>query len=70
MRARVSRPSAERWRREGQALNLVRNDPLQIDRVSELSLTVTDELADEIDGSERVVAVAIQRPYMRHVSVP
>jgi hypothetical protein len=31
---------------------------------------VQGELADVFDGNERVVAVVIQRPYMRQVYVP
>jgi hypothetical protein len=31
---------------------------------------VKGELEDVFDGSERVVAVVIQRPYMRQVYVP
>jgi hypothetical protein len=31
---------------------------------------VTGELEDVLDGTERIVAVVIQRPYMRQVYVP
>jgi hypothetical protein len=43
---------------------------LGIDRVSELGLDVQGELADLFDGTQRVVAVFIQRPYLRQVHVP
>jgi hypothetical protein len=49
---------------------VVRSDPLGVNRVSEISLTVQGELADVFDGNERVVAVVIQQPYMRQVCVP
>jgi hypothetical protein len=63
-------PSIVRWYQEDQVLNVVRSDPLNIDRVTELRFTATGELTDVFDGSEQVVAVVIQRPYMRHVYVP
>jgi hypothetical protein len=63
-------PSIERWYQEDQVMNVVRSDPLHINRVSEIKLTVTGELEDVFDGTERVVAVVIQRPYMRRVYVP
>jgi hypothetical protein len=62
-------PSIVRWYQEDQVMNVVRSDPLQINRVSEISLKVTGELEDVFDGTERVVAVVIQRPYMRRVYV-
>ena len=43
---------------------------MNVDRVSEISLNVRGELEDVFDGTERVVAVVIQRPYMREVYVP
>jgi hypothetical protein len=49
---------------------VVRSEPLNVDGVSELSLDVQGELGDVFDGNERVVAVVIQRPYMRQVYVP
>jgi hypothetical protein len=49
---------------------VVRSDPPQVDRVSELGLSVRGELAGVFDGTERVVAVVIQRPYLRRVYVP
>jgi hypothetical protein len=55
---------------EDQVLNVVRSVPLSIDRVSEINLRVEGELSDVFDGSERVIAVVIQRPYMRLVFVP
>jgi hypothetical protein len=39
-------------------------------RVSEISLTVKGELSDVFDGTEYIVAVVIQRPYIRRVYVP
>jgi hypothetical protein len=59
-----------RWYQEDQVLDVVRSDPLSVNSVSEISLNVQGELADVFDGNERVVAVVIQRPYMRHVYVP
>src|SRR5262249_36977417 len=55
---------------EDQVVNVVRSEPLGIDRVSEIKFDVKGELADVFDGSERVIGVVIQRPYMRHVHVP
>jgi hypothetical protein len=55
---------------EDQVLNVVYSLPLQINRVTEISLRVQGELADVFDSSERVIAVVIQRPYMRLVHVP
>jgi hypothetical protein len=63
-------PSVVRWYQEDQVLNVVRSDPLKINRVSEITLTMKGELSDVFDGSERVVAVVIQRPYVRQVYVP
>jgi hypothetical protein len=63
-------PTIVRWYQEDQVINVVRSDPLNVDRVSEISLTVTGELADVFDGNERIVAVVVQRPYMRQVHVP
>jgi hypothetical protein len=51
-------------------VNVVRSDPLSINAVSEISLKVQGELADVFDGNQRVVAVVIQRPYIRQVYVP
>jgi hypothetical protein len=66
----ASDPRIVRWYQEDQVMNVVRSDPLSVDRVSELSLEVKGELEDVFDGNERVVAVVIQRPYMRQVYVP
>src|SRR5262245_53322649 len=55
---------------EDQVINIVRSDPMNVDAVSEFDLKVKGEAADVFDGTERVVAVAIQRPYMRQVYVP
>jgi hypothetical protein len=63
-------PSVVRWYQEDQVINVVRSDPLNVNGVSEISLKVQGELADVFDGNERVVAVVIQRPYMRQVYVP
>ena len=62
--------AVERWYQEDQVMNVVRSDPLGIDRVSELSLDVKGELEDVFDRNERVAAVVVQRPYMRQVYVP
>jgi hypothetical protein len=62
-------PSIVRWYQEDQVINIVRSDPLKINAVSEMSLKVRGELSDVFDGNERVVAVVIQRPYMRQVFV-
>ena len=51
-------------------MNVVRSVPLNIDGVSEIDLRVRGELDDVFDGSQRVVGVVIQRPYMRQVYVP
>jgi hypothetical protein len=66
----ASDPRIVRWYQEDQVMNVVRSDPLGVNRVSELSLDVKGELEDVFDGNERVVAVVIQRPYMRQVYVP
>ncbi len=63
-------PSIVRWYREDQLLNVVRSDPPKINAVYEISLDVTGELADVLDADARVVAVVIQRPYIRQVYVP
>jgi hypothetical protein len=63
-------PRIVRVYQEDQVLNVVRSKPLKIDRVSQISLIVKGELTDVFDGTEDVVAVVIQRPYMRHVYVP
>jgi hypothetical protein len=63
-------PDIVRWYQEDQVMNVVRSDPLNVNRVSELGLDVKGELDDVFDGNERVVAVLIQRPYMRQVFVP
>ena len=62
-------PSIVRWYQEDQVINIVRSDPLKINAVSEMSLKVRGELSDVFDGNVRVVAVVIQRPYMRQVFV-
>jgi hypothetical protein len=55
---------------EDQVLNVVRSEPLKVDRVSEISVRVKGELKDVFDGKQRIVAVVIQRPYIRQVYVP
>jgi len=55
---------------EDQVINIVRSDPMNVNVVSELDLNVKGELEDVFDGTERVVAVVIQRPYVRQVYVP
>jgi len=66
----ASDPQIVRWYQEDQVMNVVRSDPLTVDRVSEVSLNVKGELEDVFDGNERIVAVVIQRPYVRRVYVP
>jgi hypothetical protein len=51
-------------------VNVVRSDPLDVNSASEISFDVRGELGDVFDGTQRVVAVVIQRPYMRQVYVP
>jgi hypothetical protein len=63
-------PDIVRWYQEDQVMNVVRSDPLNVDRVTEIGLDVKGELEDVFDGSERIVAVVIQRPYVRQVYVP
>lgn len=66
----ASNPQIVRWYQEDQVMNVVRSDPLGVNRVSEFGLEVRGELDDVFDGNERVVAVVIQRPYLRQVYVP
>ena len=63
-------PSIIRVYQEDQVMNVVRSVPLKVDGVSEIDLRVRGELDDVFDGSQRVVGVVIQRPYMRQVYVP
>jgi hypothetical protein len=63
-------PSIVRVYQEDQVLNVVRSVPLGVDRVSDVGLQVRGELSDVFDGNERIIAVVIQRPYMRQVHVP
>jgi hypothetical protein len=63
-------PTIVRWYQEDQVMNVVRSDPLGVNRVTDISLEVTGELEDVFDGNERIVAVVIQRPYMLQVYVP
>jgi len=62
-------PSIVRWYQEDQVFNIVHSEPLKINRVSNITLNVKGELRDVFDGSERVVAIVIQRPYIRQVYV-
>ena len=63
-------PTIERWYQEDQVMNVVRSEPLGIDQVREIEITARGDLSDVLDGRQRVVAVVIQRPYMRQVYVP
>jgi hypothetical protein len=51
-------------------MDVVRSDPLNVNRISEITFDVQGELEDVFDGNQRIVAVVIQRPYMRRVYVP
>jgi hypothetical protein len=53
-------PTIVRWYQEDQVMNVVRSDPLGVNRVTEISLEVRGELEDVFDGNERIVAVVIQ----------
>ena len=63
-------PNIVRWYQEDQVLDIVFSEPMQLNQVSEATWRAGGELRDLLDGSERVVAVVIQRPYMRQVYVP
>jgi hypothetical protein len=63
-------PNIVRWYQEDQVLNIVLSEPMQINQVSEITLRTGGELRDVLGGTERIVAVVIQRPYMRQVYVP
>jgi len=63
-------PSILRAYQEDQVINIVRSGSMNVDTVTEITLRVKGELTDVFDGTERVVAVVIQRPYMRQVYVP
>ena len=43
---------------------------MNVNAVTDIGVKASGELADVFDGTERVVAVVIQRPYVRHVYVP
>jgi hypothetical protein len=62
--------SVVRWYQEDQVMNVVLSEPLKINRVSQIRLHVEGELADVFAKAARVVAIVIQRPYMRQVYVP
>jgi hypothetical protein len=63
-------PRIVRWYQVDEVMDVVRSDPMKVDRVSEISLKVTGELEDVFDGNERIVAVVVERPYMRQVYIP
>jgi hypothetical protein len=63
-------PRIVRWYQEDQVMNVVRSDPLSVNRVSQVIFEARGELGDVFDGNQRVVAVVIQRPYVRQVFVP
>jgi hypothetical protein len=63
-------PSIVRAYQEDQVINIVRSGPMNVNAVTEMDLRVKGELTDVFDGTERVVAVVIQRPYVRQVFVP
>ena len=63
-------PNIVRWYQEDQVLDIVFSEPMQLNQVSEAALRAGSELRDLLDGRERVVAVVIQRLYMRQVYVP
>jgi hypothetical protein len=48
-------PNTLRVYKEDQVLNVVRSEPLKIDRVSDIRLTVTGELTDVFDGNENSI---------------
>ena len=62
--------SIVRWYQEDQVIDIVRSVPMNVNTVTEIDLKADGELADVFDGSERIVGVVIQRPYMRRVYVP
>src|SRR5262249_24337303 len=66
----ASNPQIVRWYQEDQVMNVVRSEPLGVNRVSAIRFGVKGGLDDVFDGNERVVAVVIQRPYVRRVYVP
>lgn len=59
-----------RWYQEDQVLDIARSDPLKINAVSSIDIKVRGELEDVFDGTEQVIAVVVQRPYVRRVSTP
>jgi len=63
-------PAIQRIYQEDQVVDVVRSEPLNVNRVSEISIDAAGELTDVFDGSERIIGVVIQRPYMRQVYVP
>jgi hypothetical protein len=63
-------PSIVRWYHEDQVRDLVRSDPMNLNRVAEIDLRVKGELEDVFEGSQRMIGVVIQRPYVLHVYVP
>jgi hypothetical protein len=60
-------PSIVRAYHEDHLTNIVRSCPMNVDTVTEMTLRMKGELTGVFDGTERVVAVVIQRPYTRQV---
>jgi hypothetical protein len=65
----ASDPNIVRWYQEDQVFDVVRSEELKVDRTSQVSLVVEGELADVFDGTQRIVAVFLRRPYLRRVYV-
>jgi hypothetical protein len=63
-------PSLSRAYQEDQALNIVRSGAMNVDTVTEITLRLKGELTDVFDGTERVVAGVVQRPYTRQMYEP
>jgi hypothetical protein len=62
--------SIVRAHQEAQVINIVRSVAMNVDTVTDITLRVKGELTDVFDGTERVVAVVMQRPYTRQVYEP
>ena len=60
-------PSIVRVYQENQVINVVRSVPMNVDRVSEITLNVRGELEDVFDGTERVVALGSTFKDLKHV---
>lgn len=64
-------PAITRWYKEDLVHDIVRSRPLDIDRMSELSIDVTvSSLADLFGGGHEVIGVIINPTYIRRVFVP